>query len=89
MSTAKAVEQSASHSRGAAASRPNRRGGPRSPNHSSPRSTGSRTDGRPGTASHRRPFQRLPRTSIRCGVIFRSAHAQVDFALGGGCPHLI
>jgi len=88
MSAAKAVEQSASHTRGAASSRPNRRGGPRSPDNRSPRSTGSRADGSPSTASHRHPFQCLPRASIRSHVIFRPAHAQVDIAFGGGCPHL-
>jgi len=88
MSRAKAVDQSAGHARGTPASRPNRRGGPRSSDNRSARRAGSCACGRAGTASHRRPFQRLPGAPTRSHVIFRPAHAQVDIALSGRRPPL-
>jgi len=89
MSAAKAVNQSAGHTGGAAPSGANRRGSPRSPDNRSARSAGGCAYGRPGTATHRRPFQCFPGAPTRSHVMFRRAHAQVDIALGGGCPHLV
>ena len=56
---AKAMDQSASHTSGAASSRPYGRRRPRAPDNRTPRRTGGRADRRAGTATYGGGFHRL------------------------------
>src|SRR3990172_5872637 len=88
MSAAKAVDQSSGHTRGTTPSGPDRGGGPRSADNRSSGSTGGCADGRPRTATHRRPFQCLSGAPTRSHEIFRHAHAIADIAIGDPASNL-